>query len=207
MRAEFFEFLEGDARHDLTAARLSSLACRAAVECVHESEAGGQRVRVPGAACVEASTGTHRWSSRIGGRRIEPGDIHQSRIRQIQAVENILELRADVEVRPFAEQPESPPETQRLRGLPLPAKVVILGGGRSELASRRIRPRGRIQHKLRGRVEALAIGIEQKQILALDPIPECVPSAENAKRIAERLCEKAVAGSGTADQLSTLVTE
>ena len=207
MRTEFLAFLEGYTRHDLAAARLSSLACRAAVKRVNESEAGGQRVRISGAACVEASTGTHRWSSRIGGRRIEPGDIHKCRIRQIQAVENVLELRPDVEVCPFAEQAEIPTETQRFRRLPLPAEVIVVGGGRSELAGRRIRPRGWIQHELRGGVEALAIGVEQKQILALDPIPERVPSAENAKRIAERLCEKAIAGSGTADQLSTLVTE
>src|SRR4029450_7434431 len=102
----------------------------------------------------EAKPSAHRPPPVSGcrGGRIAAGR------RQVEPVEDVEKLRPYIELHFFLDG-EAAAQTHVLRNLASPAIVVIETGGLSELARRRVRPGGRIQHKVLPRINAPAIGI------------------------------------------------
>src|ERR1700678_3079580 len=93
------------------------------------------------------------WSG--GGKAEDSHSICRDRIEQ--TVEDVLELRADLELNAFFDA-ENAAEAERLGRLALPTEVIIVRGRLTELSCRRVGPSIGIQHQLRGRIE-VAIGI------------------------------------------------
>src|SRR5262249_21918054 len=150
----------------------------------------------------------------ISNCRRERIDVRRSantRGLQEEPIEHVLELRTDVEHNfTFTSDAEVAAETEGLRRLPLPAVVVVVRRGRSELAARRIRPCGRIQHGVLRRIDAVAVRILQEEILLLHAVEERVAAAPGRRivfRAATQLRQQTVGGTGYADQIAALVAE
>src|SRR5215813_3482467 len=97
--------------------------------------------------------------SRVGGRG------HG----QIEPVEDVEELRPDIELQLLLDG-EAAAQTHVLRGLALPAIVVIETSGLPELSRRRVCPGGRVQYQVLSGVDAAATGVFQEQRLTGNPV-------------------------------------
>src|SRR5690348_1483737 len=97
--------------------------------------------------------------------------VYAIRRRSIeQAVEDVLEFHANLELRPLLDA-EDAPESHALGGLTLPPKVVEVRSGLPERAEWRLHPRILIQHQGRRGIE-LAVRIDRKQWLTLNAVQE-----------------------------------
>src|SRR5262249_44618629 len=91
---------------------------------------------------------------------------------------HVVKLRANLELDVmFTVDGKDTSEAERFRGLPLPAVIVEIWRRCSELTSRRIDPRVRIQNKILCRVDAMAVRVFHEQGLARDSVEESGPTA------------------------------
>src|SRR5438132_6751617 len=145
-------FLERHASDNLAGAwARTAHSCHTAVDEVHVSVTTRQQL------CLISNC----WR-----QRIDVGKSANAWSLQEQPIEHILELRPDVEHDPtFPGEAEVAAQAESLRRLPLPAVVVVVRCGRSELTSRHIRPGVRIQHQILCWIDAVAVRIFREQRL------------------------------------------
>src|SRR5262245_37816726 len=145
-------------------------------------------------ARVDEAKPAAQLARRVSGGRF--GRIAAGRL-QIKSVEDVEDLRPDIELHFFL-YGEAAAQAHVLRDLAPPAIVVIETGGLPELARRRVRPGGRIQHEVLPRINAPTIGILQEQRLPRYPV--------HARPLKDQRTE-IVVRSGRADELAAGVAQ
>jgi hypothetical protein len=83
------------------------------------------------------------------------------RSRQVEAIKDVEKLSPDLKGHPLFDR-ETAAEAEALRHLTLPAEVVIVTGGISELPQRRVHPGSGVQDEFLARIDAPAIGVLQE---------------------------------------------